>query len=337
MVDPRPVEPMRQPLPAPRGKPLSRWSAALIVVFWLGMMVLLALQQSGRRGATAMEGLSPQLLAKAWQDSTDYALLTVDSTVVGAVVTSMTREQSMAPTYLIEVAATAKLGLLPNQQICANLAARLDEQFHLQQVAVVGELPIAHFVILGKVDFPDFYLETRVADVVRRARFRLEKPIALADAFRSALFRAMTPRPGTQFSFEAVDPLWNMKLGRVDLEIGDLEKIRLRGEETTAYRVTTRYGDLVTHGWIDPLGRIVKQQLFGTLSLERAPESEVTPRLTVKKIDLNRLTPDVAAFKSLSPQPFSPQSLLGLGVAMPPLAESVSTAPTPAPQVDGSN
>lgn len=288
----------------------------LILIFWLVMMAALFVRYSHNRALhDAVGKLDPNQIAANWKDSSEYAVISASDTIVGGLVTTTTREALPTPSYLVQAFASARLGgrLLPLVRV--SMRARLDDQFHLMDFAAAGELPVTRFRIVGKIRFPELWLEVHSSDVVRRGRFRLEKPIALADTFRSVVLRSSEIRPGVKFSYDAVDPLWNMRLGRVEVEIGEEEEISVRGKVERGYRVTTRYGDVVSRGWVDGTGRVIKQQILGSLALERATATEVAEWL--RRDELTNMTEemDENAFRKLPLQPFQPQSVLSIGEA----------------------
>ncbi|MCX7624824.1 MAG: hypothetical protein N2Z21_01205 [Candidatus Sumerlaeaceae bacterium] len=287
---------------------------ALILVFWLVMMLALVYRQnqkSAPRAADAM--LDPKKIAAKWKDSSEYAVILAGDSIIGGLVTTMTREIHVYPAYLVHAFAAARLGgrSLPLLQV--NLKARLDQRFHLRDFAAAADLPTGCLHIVGRIRFPELWLEVRSSNAVRRGRFRLENPIALADAFRSVYLQSSDIRPGVKLSFDAVDPLWNMRLGRVEMEIGALEEISLRGRIERAFSVTTRYGDLISRGWVDSSGRLVRQQILGALTLERATETEVAAWLQGDDVCSVSQELDERAFRDLAVQPFRPQSVLSLG------------------------
>ncbi|MGB9692504.1 MAG: hypothetical protein ACPL7D_10080 [Candidatus Sumerlaeaceae bacterium] len=298
------------------------FGGVFVIAFWLVMMLLLWRREGNYTSGDEPNLLDLQAIAAKWHDTSEYALLTMGGNPVGALVTTMTRQLTTPPSYQLEAITAARLGPAGVVAFWVALAARLDERLALDSFWVTGTLPTAKFSLAGKVEFPDFFIEVRTGTNVQRGRFRLDKPIVLADAFRSVLLRSDVIVPGKKFSLLAVDPLWNLRLGRVDLQIGDAEEIVVRGQKQLAYRVTTRWGDVSSLGWIDAAGRLVRQQILGTLALERATPGEVEPFLSADtKIsppqDLNR-----EEFLHLPPQPLTQQALLSLGLA-PPVAESL--------------
>lgn len=294
----------------------QRVRGGLIFIFWLVMMVALFLRHNHTGGPhDAVGKLDPKQIAANWKDSSEYAVISASDTIVGGVVTTTTREALPRPSYLVQAVASARLGsrLLPLVHV--SMKARLDEHFHLMDFAAAGELPATRFRIVGKIRFPELWLEVHSSDSVRRGRFRLEKPIALADTFRSVFLRSLEIRPGVRFSYDAVDPLWNMRLGRVEVEIGDEEEITVRGKVERGYRVTTRYADVISRGWVDATGHVIKQQILGSLVLERASATEVAEWFRRDEVASVSDELDENAFRNLPLQPFRPQSVLSFGEA----------------------
>lgn len=297
-----------------RGSGRNPWVGLGILAAWLAMMSLLA-WRVGRMPDPAGRDTTPapKQLAQKWRDVSDYAVVVLGKTVVGATVTTMTRVATRPPQYEIRAALVAS----PSQAIFvppldAVLEALLDEEFALQEFRVRGEVADRHFTVAGRVIFPDLLLEAESGREKLRARYRLQKRLSLVEHFRSLLLQAVELRPGAKFSFMAVDPLWDMRLGRVEVEIGQAETVTLRGGTYFGYRVTTRWGELVSTGWVDPAGRFLKQNLVGPLALERAPASEVVPLLASSKIGPAETLPSVdpKAFSTLAPQPLSEVTFL---------------------------
>ncbi len=295
----------------------------LIILFWLLMMTLLWRREANLSQRMAPAVLDAQTIAARWQDVSEYALLALGSTKVGALVTTTTRQSTTPPTYIIEAAASAQLTPGPIFAFSVDLAARLDELFALEAFWVAGTLPTGRFSLTGKVEFPDLFMEYVNGDNVHRARFCLEKPIVLADSFRSILLRSSEVRPGKRFAFLAMDPFWNLRLGRVDMEIGEEEEILLLGQKQRAYRVTTRWGDMTTEGWIDAAGRVLRQQIVGNLYLERCLAREVAPFFAGRPMAPPRRDLNTEQFRNLPSQPFTQQTLLGLSVSPPPVSATL--------------
>jgi hypothetical protein len=320
--------------PAPEGRhraALSRnfaWGLG-ILAFWLVMMGLLIWRQHAAAIVTRdAPPVSPAAIERNWRDTADYALILVGNLAVGATVTTMSRIATNPPAYLIQAAAAAGHSGLPGPSpLAIEVAARLDAQFYLSSFEAAGRLPTSQFVLRGLVQFPDLYIESRVGEAVRRVRFRLEKPVSLADQFRSVAFRSIAIKPGLKYSVEAVDPLWSFRLGRVEVEVGDAEEITLHGQKQLAYRITTRWGNVATNGWVDATGRVLRQQLFGTVALERASQPEVQPFLGGPALLSGHEELDPAAFRNIPPEPLTQESLLGLGITAPALADTLGATP----------
>ncbi len=233
----------------------------------------------------------------------------------------MTRISRTSPLYVIEAAARATPSAnMPWVALSAELAAELNEEFHLQQFWAAVQLPMGRLHLRGRVDFPDLLLEILVGDQMDRRRYRLERPIVLANVMQRVLVRAADLRRGQRFSYPAVDPLWNLSLGTVEVEIGEREEIALGEEKQFAHRVTMRWGDWSTTLWVDAAGRTLRQQLVGAVVLERARSDDAQRLLQGKALLASREPLDPEAFAEVTAEPLAQKSFFGLGTvpAAPP-------------------
>jgi len=295
--------------------PTKHWSARrvytiAVVVFWLIMMGSLAYRELGKsRGLLVGDDspLAPAAIARTWRDYSEYALLVWQGTTVGAMATSITREQSPTPRYLLELHLEAQPRPLAGAGgITLAGLAELDLELVLKRFRLLGRILNADFEMNGFISADaELFLELRRGEERTRLRFKLEQPISLAEVIRPLALRTAEIRTGTSFRVPVVDPLWSMQIGVLEITVGDIETLRLPDGEIQAWRVESRINDFVSTSWVDAAGRPVRRQLVGGLWLDRTTAQralQVAPTLASRFefVDLQ-----VRDFADVSPQPIS--------------------------------
>ena len=260
-----------------RSSPVSLVTSVGIVLFWLAMMALLVWHQRKPEELFSPDPLTglASSINSAWQDSTEYAYIVAAGVPVGTIATTMTREMAPTPHYTLEAAVSlCRLGVFQTTPLELIFRSRLDERFALEEFCSQGTLPGGRFAIAGRVEGRELLLESHFASEVSRFRYRLSHSLTAAGLLRPSTLRTLEVKPGSRLRFWAVDPLWSMRLGAGEIEIGEQEEITVRNKRKKAYRVTTKFGDFRTTGWVDEAGKFVKQNLVGSVAIETASEEE---------------------------------------------------------------
>ncbi|AXA36538.1 hypothetical protein BRCON_1761 [Candidatus Sumerlaea chitinivorans] len=281
-----------------------------VVVFWLVMMASLAYRELGKsRGLVVGDDspLAPAAIARTWRDYSEYALLVWQGATVGAMGTSITREQSPTPRYLLELHLEAQPRPLGGAGgITLSALAELNADLVLNRFRLLGRILGADFAMNGLISSDrELFLELRRGEERTRLRFKLEQPISLAEVVRPLALRTAEIRSGASFRVPVMDPLWSMQIGVLEITVGDIETLRLPDGEIQAWRVESRLNDFVSTSWVDAAGRPVRRQLFGGLWLDRTTAQralEVAPTLA-SRLEFVDLQP--SDFADVPQQPIS--------------------------------
>jgi hypothetical protein len=303
----------------------SEWFVGtLMILIWVGLMIHLLLTQvmpQRSEAALVANTQEPADLIRQWKDLEEYSVIRNSGKIVGSALSRVTREENRSG-----FRADFRLGLGLNllgryRDIIILGAAELNSLFHLNRFHVTFLASPIKVRATGLVSGSDFYVEVDQGiggEPVRR-RIVLDRPISLMEAVVPAAIRAMDVRPGAQFAFPVVDPLWSFEHGVVGMRVGDQVTIQLGQKSHLAYPVEVSLRDFRTRLYVSPEGKVLRHQLIGSYTLDASSKEEASLHAEVlqRKVPIPELRAsdfsgvEPSSFRGLAPSK-STQTPLGL-------------------------
>jgi hypothetical protein len=286
---PPPLPPLpkaRPAAPQPPSAEASRLSAERLVgygiaVFWLFMMFSLvkdAILPRARARETVSVDMST-LAGAEWKDVDEWYRVLDGGKWIGAA-----RFQVRATTrpigYRADFAARLQVTLINQFAIQVKVAMQMDGDFALtdfhSQLDVLGSeiilrgsvapdnrlLVEALFERFGDKE-PEPGQEEAPEIVNERLAILLDSKISMLEAIRPVAMRSLELREGVAYSFDVIDPIWQMKLGQAVILMEEKDLITINGQDRRAMRARTDFGGSSTFSWIDmETGQTLRRQLL---------------------------------------------------------------------------
>lgn len=275
---------------ARRRKPTWILSVA-IVLFWLAMMYTLVKDAIIPR--VAARQILPLDLSKqreGWRDVLEtYEIVNREESADGRVrVTSIGGARFKAAKtekpigFRADFAARVRAKVILQVTLKIQVAVQLDDDFNMTDfnvklealnmlVTVVGSVApdnklLARSVITRVIPGVDSDLQP--PSVEDKLVILLDGPVSMIDAVRPIALRGASLEPGLAYSFDVIDPIWQMSRGETVIVVEEHEQINVAGEPYNAARTRTDFGGTSTLAWLErSTGRLLRRQLIPDRSL----------------------------------------------------------------------
>lgn len=241
----------------------------LITVSWLTMMTLLIRDQWLPRplGADA-EPVDPAALTADWENRRDFFIIRRGRETLGAAAVTLEQRREgpgFRASHRLRLA--LPLGLSLSFDAAASLGPRMELERFCADIAAPGLRAGAR----GQVRAETMLIE--VTGPAGRGTYSQPCPggVSLLDAVRPRLLEEIRLEPGASLRIPSADLLGGLGVGDLVVEVREYELIETTLGRVPAYEVATDWRGARTSAWVDEDGRILVQQLWGEVVLERVP------------------------------------------------------------------
>ncbi len=244
----------------------------LITALWVVMMSLLVRDHLLPRsvGANAEE-ITPSRLAERWRDVHDFMLLRQGDQTLGATVLTVERDRETGTHRVTE---NLQVNLLTTSARLRG-AATLGAQFELDRFWVELQAGPVTISARGQVVGEALTFEINTPTGRRVFTQPLGAATSLLDAIRPSLFETVTLEPGASYRIRGADLFGSFAVADFTIEVLEYDLIETARGTIAAHRVATDFGGVVTTSWVDEMGQLVRQQLWGDVYLERAGRAQI--------------------------------------------------------------
>jgi hypothetical protein len=239
----------------------------LITAFWLVMMTLLARDTlMPRRLGVDAEEIPPRHLTAHWRDLREIMVIRRGPQILGATALTLERAPDRSGHSVTQ---RLQLDLGFGAQVALRAAASLGPELELEQIWAELDTSAIDMAFRGQVVGDDLLVAVEGPHGQRLLRQPLEKPISLLNAVRPSLLEAVELRPGSSYRVPSTDLFGSLAISDFVIEVRDYDIIETLAGQVATYRVEADFGGVGTTLWVDEMGEVVLQRLWGDIFLER--------------------------------------------------------------------
>jgi hypothetical protein len=244
------------------------------------MVFLLWRREAGLNVAVRRLGLSPDLLTVTWVDYDHFMWIERGNERVGALWLSILRTPDYKSYELTNRVRLRMNALNEPVAVKMDIFVHMNQLFEMETFQGSLELLNQKVAVEACADADALYYRIEgppmlVSGGSAAAGLKLDQPVMLADAVQPVVTQNGKLRPGTRWTTLATDPILGRFNVPVEVRVGGIETMELKGRSVEAFRVTETTGEFQTLSWYSPDGKLLKSDIGNGLKLLVAEREEV--------------------------------------------------------------
>lgn len=225
----------------------------LIIVLWLVLLVLLAIQHFNIPGKPMPR---PAAVLTEIAGSEQWSGIFFKGKKIGY---THALRQKTDNGYLLTKQAVMQVAMMGMpQRIVTTLSAETDRNFQLRTFTFNIKTGILNFMASGTITGTTLRIKSGTGGALHEASINLAAVPALDDSLKWSLVRDGL-RVGQKTAQSVFDPL-TMTAKQVTAEVEAVEEIVLQGSRTVCFRVRHTYNGLMVYSWLNQEGETVKEE-----------------------------------------------------------------------------